>query len=116
MNLKIGFISLLLLSCSQVKIKDSEWCGDAGPYGASCFKTLSDNSRDIEKEEWDKERFGMICTKAENFAEWKIAILKLCKMAGRRCKYDVKQKVIRFNEKVEAFSKSLEFVAIDEND
>ena len=118
MNLKKGFVSLFLLSlssCSQVKIKDSEWCGDAGQFGASCFKTLSDNTRDIEKAKWDEERFGMICTKAENFADWKASILKLCQMAGKRCKYDVKNKVIRFNERVESFSKSLEFVAIDEN-
>ena len=115
MSLKILFISLFLFGCSQVKIKDSEWCGDAGPYGASCFNTLSDNTRDIEKEQWDEERFGMICTKSSNFAEWKTAILKLCKMAGRRCKYDVQKKVIIFNERVENFTKSLEFVAIDEN-
>jgi len=104
---------VLLSSCSQVKLNDNEWCGDMGQQGASCFNTISDNSRDIEKEEWDKERFGMLCTKAESFANWKQAILKLCKLAGKRCKYDVKKKIIKFNDKVLSFSMLLESQSID---
>jgi hypothetical protein len=42
----------------------------------------------------------MICTKAENFGEWKKAILKLCKIS-KRCTYDVKTQVISFHAKVE---------------
>jgi hypothetical protein len=87
-----------------------------GQQGASCFNTISDNSRDIEKDEWDKERFGMLCTKAESFANWKQAILKLCKLAGKRCKYDVKKKIIKFNDKVIDFSNTAESYAIDELD
>lgn len=87
-----------------------------GQQGASCFNTISDNSRDIEKEAWDKERFGMLCTKADSFANWKEAILKLCKLAGKRCKYDVKKKIIKFNNKVIDFSNSAESYSLDELD
>lgn len=109
----ISFL-LSLNSCSVVKIKDGEWCADAGREGASCFNTLSDNSRDISKEDWDKERFGMICTKSENFADWKKSILQLCKMAGKRCRYDFKENVARFYDRVDSTSKSLEFLSVDE--
>lgn len=117
MNLRNVFMILFLLnlnSCARVKIKDAEWCADAGSIGASCFHTLSEQTRDIEKEAWDEERFGMICTKSENFAEWKKSILQLCKMAGKRCTYDIKRNIIRFNEKVELATKSLKSVALDE--
>lgn len=106
--LKISLISILLVSCSSVKIKDHEFCGDAGPLGASCFHTLTDESRDIEKEQWDQERFGMICTNAASFADWKESLLKLCKLAGKRCRYVVEKKIIEFNDKVESFTLSLE--------
>jgi hypothetical protein len=59
-----------------------------GSLGASCFNTLSDQSRDIEKAEWDAERLDMVCTKAEYFANWKAAILKLCKKT-KICSYEV---------------------------
>lgn len=113
--LRILLTLTLLVSCSQVKIKDHEFCGDAGPYGASCFHTLTDESRDIEKEEWDRERFGMICTNAESFADWKESLLKLCKLAGKRCRYIVKKKIIEFSDKVDGFSKSLISVSVDES-
>lgn len=73
-----------------------------GSAGASCFHTLSDSSRDLTKEEWDQERFGMICSKASTFAEWKASILKLCQMS-KRCSYDVKKKLIKFGDHVEEY-------------
>jgi hypothetical protein len=85
----------LLSSCARVPIKNSEWCGDLGAEGASCFNTLNDNSRDISKEEWDKERVGKLCTSPETFADLQAAILKLCKASGR-CVYDSKSKSLIF--------------------
>jgi hypothetical protein len=89
----------LLSSCAKVQIKDSEWCGDLGQDGASCFNTLSDKQRDIAKAEWDKERFGMICTKAQTFADWQASILKLCK-ASKRCTYEGKKVIFNFMQNV----------------
>lgn len=68
-------------------IRDSEWCGDAGPDGAVCATTLSDKTRDIPKDAWDEMRPGMICGSAETFAEWKASLLKLCK-DSKRCKLE----------------------------
>lgn len=101
-SLKILFVTLFVstLSCSKVKISDGEWCGDAGKEGAYCFHTLSDGERDVPKEQWDLERFGMICTKSENFAQWKSAILKLCKHS-KVCKLEVEEAVNKFTGKVE---------------
>lgn len=99
----ISFV-FLLASCARVKVKDSEWCGDIGSYGASCFHTLTDETREVSLKEWEQERFGMICTKADNFADWKITILKLCRIAKFRCTYDSKTKMVQFIGKVEDFS------------
>lgn len=90
-----------------MKIEDGEWCGDMGELGASCFHTLSEETRDVAKVDWDHERFGMVCTQPVNFGEWKKAILKLCKLS-RRCSYDAKMKVVRFNDKVQSFVLRLE--------
>lgn len=49
-----------------------------GYSGASCFHTLKTDSRDIDKYAWDKERFGMLCTKVSNFSDWKTVIEELC--------------------------------------
>lgn len=89
----IGSVWLSLLSfatlssaCARVEIRDAEWCGDLGRDGAVCFQTLSDGTREVPQPDWDTERFGMVCTKVDSFANWKAAILKLCK-ASRRCVY-----------------------------
>jgi hypothetical protein len=59
-----------------------------GQRGASCFHTISPSERDLNKEEWDRERFGMVCTKSENFSSWQKAILKLCDTSNI-CNYEV---------------------------
>jgi hypothetical protein len=94
----ILFVSLLS-SCARIPVKDSEWCGDLGSEGASCFNTLSDNQRDIPKDKWDEERVGMICTKSQTFADWQATILKLCK-ASKRCTFEDKKIIINFMENV----------------
>lgn len=103
MRLKIWFaLSLLLLSsCAHIQIPDTEWCGDMGDgkqtqgIAASCFHTLTDDTRDVSKDAWDAERFGEVCTTTNNFAAWKTAIEELCSLAGKRCTYAVKAALAR---------------------
>jgi hypothetical protein len=104
LNLALAILLVFLVSnCARVKIKNSEWCGDLGEYGASCFNTHNNNSREISREEWNKERYGMICTRAENYKEWKSAIEKLCKLAKFRCTFEEKQKINEISVKIENF-------------
>jgi hypothetical protein len=95
---------LLLASCGRVKINDSEFCGDMGSEGATCFNLLSDKKREIKKEQWDEERFGMICSDSEAFLNLKTAIQKLC-YVSKRCYYDNAKKIIKFEENIIDFEK-----------
>lgn len=103
-NLKLLCAILFALSLSgcggRIKISDTEWCGDMGDYGASCFHTLSNGTRDIEKQAWDQERFGKVCTSAATLAEWKAALLKLCNDTGR-CDYETKKIINEFTRKIQ---------------
>lgn len=73
----------LLPSCAQVTIKDEEICADFGADGASCLHTLTTDKRDVEKIQWDAERFGEICVKAEAISDWKSELEELCSISGR---------------------------------
>lgn len=101
-NLRILFAILSALSlsgCGSVTIKNAEWCADMGELGASCFHTVSDDARELSKEEWDALRFGQVCTGPDNFANWKAAILKFCSRT-KICSFDFKKKVIQFTDKM----------------
>ncbi len=93
-NLKFLFL-LTLISCGTVEIKDNEWCGDIGEYGATCYTMLSNKKRELDKVSWDEERFGMICGKAEAFGNLKAAIEKLCKK-NKKCEYEKIEKATQF--------------------
>lgn len=93
---------MLLSSCARVKISDGEFCGDLGSDGATCFKTLSGETRDISPSDWDEERFGMVCSDSGTFAEWKAAIKKLCAYS-RRCTYEDKKSIENFGINIENF-------------
>lgn len=112
MSLKNGFLilsaSLILNGCGRVTIGNHEFCGDMGRLGAACFKTLSDDTRDIPKDSWDQERVGMICARAEAFADFKQAVLTLCKMS-RRCWYSYDREMLeRFNVGIEGVRNRVE--------
>lgn len=98
LNLILISSSILISSCSSVHIKDNEFCGDLGPDGAHCNHTLSTQPRDIPKPEWDKLRFGWICTNSEGFENWKTAIETLCRKNG--CTYEEKKNVTKFFKKM----------------
>lgn len=93
-NLRVLFL-LILTSCGSVKIKDSEWCGDLGEYGATCITMLSNHQRELDKVSWDEERFGMICGKAEAFGDLKGAIQKLC-YKNKKCEYEKIEQATKF--------------------
>ncbi len=84
----ILFSLLIFGACAKVNITDAEVCGDEGYDGAVCYHTMTSATRTIPKAEWDIERFGMLCTQASNFANWKSEIEKLCN-AGNNCTYNV---------------------------
>lgn len=71
-----------------------------GPIGASCFHTITTETRTIPKPVWDIERFGMICTQSTNFAEWKATIEKLCQVT-RKCDFVTKQAIAEFFARVD---------------
>lgn len=102
-NLVILFVlNLLLVSCGHVVIKDQEYCGDAGPLGATCFTTLSNQTRDLTPSEWDELRFGQICTEASNYADNVAIIQKACRLC-KCCTYDAKKQIMKFKEQVMLF-------------
>jgi hypothetical protein len=87
--------------CAHVEITDSEWCGDMGASGAECFHTLTTETHELTKVEWDTERFGMVCTKADTFADWKADIEKLCNKTGI-CDYQTQTSLTAFFDRVKA--------------
>lgn len=108
LSLGISFLLLLVLtlSCAKVAVKNTEWCGDMGEFGAACFNTQNKDERSMNKAEWDTERFGMLCTTPESFAHWKAVILKLCD-EEKRCTYEEKKALNKFLARVEKFQKKV---------
>lgn len=94
-------MTVLFSGCVSVDIPDSEWCGDMGVGGATCYHTLSPAQRDIPKAAWDVEREGMICTQSATFASWKGIIEKLCHET-KDCNY---QQVKAFLEKASSLKR-----------
>lgn len=106
-NLKKLFgilFALGLFSCAKVPIKNHEFCGDMGVFGAYCFFNLSDEEREISKQDWDNYRLGMICTSSESYADLKSTITKLCRETNR-CKKEEIEKVNFFFERIDHYEK-----------
>ncbi len=106
MNLGLGLAILLSTSGCDIVVKDIAWMVDMGPLGAVEIHTLSDVERNVPKAQWDKERFGMLCTSSDNFAEQKKLILKLCE-ESKSCKFEDQKKVKKFFDHVEKVSKKI---------
>lgn len=95
------------LSCGQVKIKDHEFFVDEGIGGASSFHSLIADQSDLDKESWDKMRFGMICESTDVFTDLKKTIEDFCVMT-KQCTYEQKAQLTGFVNKMElARSKSM---------
>jgi hypothetical protein len=101
------FLLLTLTACAKVSIKDAEWCGDMGFLGASCFHTLTPDTRDIPQPNWDEERFGQVCTKAKTFKDMKVAIEKLCSVSNVRCSYEVEEIIRNMDKNLANFERKL---------
>lgn len=87
-------------------MKDSEWCGDMGPLGASCFHMLTDATRDIDEPTWKMERFAQVCTKSENFKNLKISILQLCRET-HTCTWQLVEALNNFDAHLDALQARL---------
>ncbi len=103
--LLILFVSAISFAatCQRVPIYDHELCGDKGKLGAKCFHLLTDEIRAIQKEAWDDERFGQVCMKADAYANFKAALMKLCS-AGRGCTWEDAQNIRNLGKRIKAFS------------
>jgi hypothetical protein len=113
-NLKENWVILFLfalISCAQVKIKDQEYCGDAGPLGATCFTTLSNQTRDLPPAEWDELRYGQVCTDAKNYADNVAIIQKACRVC-KCCTYDAKNKIRIFKKNLQTFIYSVDIIPL----
>jgi gas vesicle protein len=67
-------------------------CGDLGPFGAHCAHTLTEQKRDIPKEQWDVERIGYLCMDAEGFNDTETAIDQFCE-TSKLCDYVTRQEI-----------------------
>ena len=94
---------LISTSCAQVKIKNSQFCGDLGEDGAHCNKTLTVEPKDFPKAEWDAMRFGWICQPPQAFADQKTALQALCKR--NNCSYEDQQAMDNFFLKVDEMNR-----------
>ena len=108
-SLMIGLsvLSVFVLSgatCSRVVIQDHEICGDKGELGASCFRMLSNSKRTLDFYEWEQERFGQLCMKADAYANFKAALLKLCE-SSKRCTWQEVEDIKNLGRKVSAFKR-----------
>ena len=108
-TLKLLFpvLSILTLSaCAKVEINDHEWCTDMGSQGATCFHTMTTQTRDIPKSEWDDLRFGNTCTAdpqsnpGATMADMKSVIERLC-IISKRCNYQTQQAIRDFFYRVD---------------
>lgn len=79
------------VSGCTVAIKNQRWYGDKGAEGAEWFETLTQAHGTLTKDEWDKLRFGMVCSLPESFADIKAVEEKLCHQ-GNNCVYIVDPK------------------------
>lgn len=96
---------MMVLNCAHVNVPDSEWCGDKGNLGAHCSHLLTVQTRDIPKDQWDVERFGMACTKLENMTALKGVVEKLCSQT-KDCTYQQKQLIEKFFLDIQNFNES----------
>lgn len=79
-------LSLLISACAAVDVNDFEACADMGTAGATCAHFLTTETRDIEKSQWDDERFAQLCISGDAYADIKREIESLCSMT-KGCVY-----------------------------
>jgi hypothetical protein len=93
----------LLSGCAHVPVKDFPYYGDLGQWGAEGNYTLHDEPISLNKADWDKLRFGMICTDSSNWQHWKGIIEKFCQDSNR-CTYEEKKRLAQVFADLEYFN------------
>lgn len=92
-RLKLPLTSLLiatsLSACGHLQRHDVQGCADLGPDGAHCAHTLTPQTRDIPKAEWDTERIGWLCSPADDFTEVQTELDQACVWIS--CSYEEKE-------------------------
>lgn len=92
-------LSSVTVSCGSVAVFNKEVCADLGVAGAHCAFTLSNppKRRDIPKPQWDKDRIGWMCMRAEDFSDAEDSIDSLCR-SSNMCDYKTKERISQFKK------------------
>lgn len=87
----------ILLSCANVPLTDHEFCGSLGPSGASCAHFLTNETRNMDLQEfaawWDDLKDPKVATKLSTITDWKGIIEKLCNDESGVCSEDLQKQV-----------------------
>lgn len=96
----------LLLSCTNVPVKDEIFYGSKGMLGAVEFHTFTTGSRELTFEQWMEmlRTKPLICSSTSTFGDMKQAFEKLCSMCNC-CSADTTAKAEEFFNNVEKAEK-----------
>jgi hypothetical protein len=99
-------MALLLLSCSQVPIKDEIFYGNKGMRGAVEFHTFTTDQKQISFEDWMKmlRSEPLVCSSVSTFGDYKKAIEQLCSVCNC-CSPDVTAKAEEFFNNIQKATK-----------
>lgn len=92
----------LLLSCTNVPLKDEIFFGNKGMVGAVEFHSLTTDTREIGFEEWMKllKTQPLICSSVTTYGDMKAAFEKLCSVCNC-CTADTTAKAEEFFNNVQ---------------
>lgn len=98
-------LGLSISGCPSVQIKDEEVCGSLASKGATCFHTLTEESRTMTLQEfaawWNDLSDPKIATRASAFADAKAALETLCSI-NNVCTYEQKQVIAKLSNKFDS--------------
>ncbi len=92
-RLLFGLLLIATNSCGHVAVYDTEVIADLGSAGGYGVHTLTDQTRDISKAAWDKERVGYLCMSSTAFNDTETAIDQLCKEFSGVCDYQTREAI-----------------------
>lgn len=80
----------------HVQVLDKEQCIDEGSLGAHCAHQYSTPTRDLDKNEWDNERFGWFCMNPDDTVESKKEWEIVCSIKGVSCDLQARKSVQQY--------------------
>lgn len=99
---------LTVVSCGHITVKNTEVCGILGADGAHCANTLTPDTRDLTKEEWDAiSAYRYVAMPIEAYAEWKKIQEYLCHESNL-CDYETVKQLRAFDDKYEDMRRYME--------